>query len=154
MADLDRPIKNRLNDKFPINYFHREKIEKLAPIKFEHVYYNHYDRFQVIETGGIFRIDSRANHKTKEYLYHWLSGPKDIQPGYSTCYLGNDEDDAIHGIDKSAFAKLRILLGINDYYDVADILYDLALQVDEIPDRLFNFILQTCDEKQNVTNFK
>ena len=154
MADSAQQIKSKLNDKFPINYYHREKIEKLAPLRFEHIYYNHYDRFQVNETGGIFRIDSRANHKTKEYLYHWLSGPKEIKPGYTTYYLGNDMDDATGNTKKSPFKTLQHLLGKNDYYDVADILYDLANQVDEIPDSLFNFILQTCGENNNVRHFK
>ena len=146
MVDSDQQIRNRLNDKFPINYFHREKIEKLAPLRFEHIYYNHYDRFQVIETGGVFRIDSRANHKTKEYLFHHLSGSRDIKPGYTTFYLGNDKDDAMGLTKHTPFTKLRYLLGANDYYNAADILYDLSNEVDEIPDRLFNYILEICDE--------
>lgn len=144
--DSDQQIRNRLNDRFPINYFHRVKIEKLAPLRFEHVYYNHYDRFQVVETGGIFRIDSRINHGTKECLYHWLSGSKDIQPGYTTCYLTNDLYDATFGIQSDVYTKLRILLGTKDYFHVGDILYDLANEVNEIPDSLFNYILEICDE--------
>ena len=144
--DSDQQIRNRLNDKFPINYFHREKIEKLAPLRFEHVYYNHYDRFQVVETGGVFRIDSHANHATKEYLFHHISGSRDIFPGYSTCYLTNDLYEVKNGKTTDPFTKLRILLGTKDYYNVADILYDLSNEVDEIPDRLFNYILEICDE--------
>jgi hypothetical protein len=143
--DLDQQM-NRLNDKFPINYFHREKIEKLAPLRFEHIYYNHYDRFQVVETGGVFRIDSRANHLTKEYLFHHISGSRDIQPGYTTFYLGNDQDDVMGLTQRSPFTKLRYLLGAKDYYNAADILYDLANEVNEIPDSLFNYILEICDE--------
>ena len=144
--DSVQQIKNRLNDKFPINYFHREKIEKLAPLRFEHIYYNHYDRFQIVETGGVFRIDSRANHRTKEYLFHHLSGSRDIKPGYTTFYLGNDRDDAMGVTKHTPFTKLRYLLGANDYYNAADILYDLSNEVEEIPDRLFNYILEICDE--------
>ena len=145
MEDLDQQI-TRLNDKFPINYFHREKIEKLAPLRFERIYYNHYDRFQVVETGGVFRIDSKANHMTKEYLFHHISGLRDIKPGYTTFFLGNDQDDAIGLTKRTPFTKLRYLLGAKDYYDVADILYDLSNEVDEIPDSLFNYILEICDE--------
>ena len=145
MVDSDQQT-TRLNDKFPVNYFHREKIEKLAPLRFEHIYYNHYDRFQVIETGGVFRIDSRGNHMTKEYLFHHISGSRDIKPGYTTFYLGNDADDAMRLTKRTPFTKLRYLLGAKDYYNAADILYDLANEVDEIPDSLFNYILEICDE--------
>ena len=145
MVDSDQQT-TRLNDKFPINYFHREKIEKLAPLRFEHVYYDYYDRFQVVETGGVFRIDTRANHQTKEYLFHHISGSRDIKPGYTTFYLGNDADDAMGVPKHTPFTKLRCLLGAKDYYNVADILYDLAKEVDEIPDSLFNYILNVCDE--------
>lgn len=143
MTDSDQQIKNRLNDKFPISYFHREKIEKLAPLCFEHSYYSQYDRFQVIETGGIFRIDS-LNYRTKEYLFHHISGSRDLKPGYTTFYLGNDADD-VKVTERDPFTKLRCLLDAKDYYHVGDILYDLSNQVEEIPECLFNYILEICD---------
>lgn len=70
MEDLGQQESKRLNDLFPINYFHREKIEKLAPLRFEGLYYRRYDRFQVVETGGVFRIDSAPMGDGREYLYH------------------------------------------------------------------------------------
>lgn len=145
MEVSDQRESKRLNDLFPINYFHREKIKSILPLRFEHVYYNQYDRFQVIETGGIFRIDSLPT-TNKEYLYYWISGSKELRPGYETFFLWNDEYETLLGDKKSPFGKLRILLGSKDYYHVADILYDLSNEVEEIPDRLFNYIMEICDE--------
>lgn len=148
MEDSDQLGNKRLNDLFPINYFNRVKIKKVAPLCFEHRYYEKFDRFQVIETGSIFRIDSVRAQSKNGYLYHWLSGPKELKPGYTTFFLQNDARESCENFEKS-FDRLRMLLGSKDYYHVADIIYDLSNKVDEIPDKLINFILETCDETNN-----
>ena len=103
----------RLNDKFPINYFHREKIEKLAPLRFEHVYYIQYDIFQVVETGGVFQIDNFSTPGNKDYLYHWISGPRELKPGYNTVFIGNDMHGHLFKNRDHPFDTLRILLGLD-----------------------------------------
>ena len=139
MEDLGQPI--RLNDLFPIDYFCRVKIEKTEPLCFEHPHYNKFDRFQVVETGGIFLIGSLRSAGHRGYLYRWISGSKELKSGYTTFFLQNDAFESIENPNKP-FDRLRMLLGAKDYYHVADILYDLSNEIDEIPDNLFNFIFK------------
>lgn len=142
MEDLDQPI----NYKFPLHYFHREKIISINPLTFEHNYYRKYDTFQVLETGDLFEI---TNHtKTKDdYSYERVCGISDLKVGYTTVFVYNVLDQLwsdsvpIPGED-----VLRYLLNHNDYYCVSDLLYDLGKSFEEIPMGLMDFIFKTAYE--------
>lgn len=148
---MDQVESKRLNDLFPRNYFFRTKIEKVKPLCFEHNgYYRVGDMFYVIETGGVFRV--LFHGKFSGYICEHISGPKELNSGYTTTYIRNTP--AAGYIDQNpVFTTLRVLLGTRDYYHVADILYDLSNEVEEIPDGLFNFIIETCDEANFVKSW-
>lgn len=143
MEDLGQPI----NYKFQPHYFHRVKIISTNPLTFEHLYYYKHDVFQVLETGDMFRITNKP--KTKgDYLYERVSGDSDLKVGYTTIYVYNPINNFLFGdaISIQGEQTLRWLLARNDYYYVADLLYDLGKCLEEIPMDLMNFILKTVYE--------
>lgn len=143
MEDLGQPI----NYKFQPHYFHREKIISTNPLTFEHLYYYKHDVFQVLETGDMFRITNRPKRKN-DYLYERVSGNSDLKVGYTTIYVYNSVSNYLFGdaISIQGEQTLRWLLARNDYYYVADLLYDLGKHLKEIPIDLMDFILKTVYE--------
>lgn len=143
IKNLEQPI----NYKFQPHYFHRVKIISTNPLTFEHLYYYKHDVFQVLETGDMFRITNKP--KTKgDYLYERVWGDSDLKVGYTTIYVYNTVNNFLFGdaISIQGEQTLRWLLARNDYYYVADLLYDLGKCLEEIPMDLMNFILKTVYE--------
>lgn len=142
MEDLDQPI----NNKFPLHYFHREKIISIDPLTFEYNCYCKYDVFQVLETGDLFEITKRA--KTKDnYSYERVSGISDLKVGYTTIFAYNGVDQLFSGSAPIPGEDvLQYLLNHNDYYCISDLLYDLGKSFEEIPMGLMDFIFKTVYE--------